>query len=166
MSDQPWQKDVRVQREQIKEAIQYPLLCFKNAWYPTFFIHHDLAGKDEVPAVDVIESIGGSEDELTTFLHVSKELGSLCDADEVKRYCEGVRLEDIKNGVGEAGTRRLAWVDDRNSPFLTGSGNARLCENPLTATGLLKYLKQPVGTRPKLSPLLAKLLADIVAALQ
>jgi hypothetical protein len=127
-----------------KRGGRYPLRCFKNAWYDCFFIHHDLTEKDNVPAVEKLKNMGSVEDELTIFLQVSEDLGSPCEADEVKRYCEGVRLEEVHKGLGEAGTRRAAWVDDRNSPILSGSGNVRLCQSPLTATGLLRRLKQPV----------------------
>jgi hypothetical protein len=125
-------------------------LCFTNAWDPAFFTRHERTGKDDVSAVEAKKSMGDVDDELTIFLQVSEDLGCPCEADEVKRYCECVSLEDLEAGVGEAGKRRAAWIDDRNSLDLTGSGNARLCVNPLTATGLLKHLKQTVGTRPEL----------------
>jgi hypothetical protein len=109
-----------------------------------FFTRHDLAGKDDVSAVEAKRSIGEVGDEWTIFLQDSDDLGYLCEADEVKRYCEGVSLDDVEAGVGEAGERRAAWVDDRSSVDLTGSGSVRPCDNPLTAKGLLRYLKQPV----------------------
>lgn len=137
-------------RARIPEAIRYPLLCFTNAWDPTFFTRHDRTGKDDVSAVEAKKSVGGVGDKLTIFLQVSEDLGCPCEADEVKTYCEGVSLEDLEAGVGEAEERRAAWLDDRNNLDLTESGNARLYDNPLTATGLLKYLKQTVGTRPEL----------------
>ena len=140
-------------RERIPRERRHSLLCFTNAWDRAFFTRHDLTGKDDVSAVEVKKRIGGVGDELTIFLQVSEGLGRPCEADEVERYCEGVSLKNLEAGVGEAGTRRAAWLDDRNSPDLTGSGNARLCDNPLTATGLLKYLKQTVGTRSELLPL-------------
>jgi hypothetical protein len=140
------------QRERIPEGRRYPLLCFTNAWDLAFFTRHDLTGKDDVSAVEFKKSMGNVGDELTIFLQVSEDLGCPCEADEVKTYCEGVSLEGLEKGVGEAGKRRGAWIDDRNSIYLTGNGNARLCDNPLTATGLLRYLKQLVWTRPELPP--------------
>jgi hypothetical protein len=145
-------RDQREQRERISEERRYPLLCFTNAWDPAFFTRRDLAGKDDVSAVEVRKRIGAMGDKLTIFLQVSEDLERPCEADEVKTYCGGVSLEDLEACVGEAGTRRAAWLDDRNNPYLVGSGNARLCDNPLTATGLLKYLRQNVGTRPELPP--------------
>jgi hypothetical protein len=137
----------RRRRERIPKERCYPLLCFTNTWDPAFFTRHDLTGKDDVSAVEARKSIGEVGDKLTIFLQVSEDLGCPCEADEVKRYCEGVSLEDLEAGVGEAGRRRAAWLDDRNSLDQTGSGSARLYDNPLTATRLLKYLKQSVGTR-------------------
>jgi len=147
---QPPMPSQRRRRERIPEERRYPLLCFTNTWDPAFFNRRDLTGKDDVSAVEAKKSIGEVGDELTVFLQVSEDLGCPCEADEVKRYCEGVSLEDLEAGVGEAGERRAAWLDDRNSLDQTGRGYARLYDNPLTATGLLKYLKQSVGTRPEL----------------
>jgi hypothetical protein len=141
-------------RERIPQARRYPLLCFTNVWDPAFFTRHDRTGKDDVSAVETKKSMGGVGDKLTIFLQDTEDLGYPCEADEVKRYCEGVSLEDLEAGVGEAGERRAAWLDDRNNLDLTESGNARLYDNPLTATGLLKYLKQTVGTRPEFAPCL------------
>jgi hypothetical protein len=137
----------RRRRERIPEERSYPFLCLTNAWDPAFFTRRDLTGKDDISAVEARKSIGDVGDKLTIFLQVSEDLGCPCEADEVKRYCEGVSLEDLESGVGEAGERRAAWLDDRNSLLQTGSGNARLYDNLLTATGLLKCLKQSVGTR-------------------
>jgi len=60
--------------------------------------------------------MGDVDDELTIFLQVSEDLGCPCEADEVKRYCEGVSLGDLEAGVDEARGRRAAWLDDRKSP--------------------------------------------------
>jgi hypothetical protein len=147
---QPPMPGRRGRRERIPEERRYPFLCFTNTWDSAFFTRRDLTGKDDISAVEARESIGEVGDKLTIFLQVSEDLGCPCEADEVKRYCEGLSLEDLEAGIGKAGERRAAWLDDRNSLDQTGSGNARLCDNPLTATGLLKYLKQSVWTRPKL----------------
>lgn len=121
-----------------------PLLCFTNSWDPAFLTRHDPTGKDDVSAVETKRSMGDKSDPLTIFLGVLEDLGYPCEADEVKRHCGGVILKDLEDGVGQAGKRRAAWLDDRNSQDLTGSGNARLYANPLTATGLLGCLKQTV----------------------
>jgi hypothetical protein len=92
-----------------------------------------------------MRNLSGIEDELALFLQVSDDSGSPCEADEVKRYCQGrASLKEVYDGVGDAGIRLASWIDDRNSPRLTGKGSARLGTKRLTATGLLRYLQQPV----------------------
>jgi hypothetical protein len=124
----------------------YPLKCFQNAWHDCFFIHHDLTGKDDVPAVDSKRKLGNVEEDcLETLLQTSGNSGSPSQADGVKRYCKsGPELEAVEQGLGEAGARRAAWVDDRNSPSLTKKGSVRLCGTWLTAMGLLRYLRKAV----------------------
>jgi hypothetical protein len=102
-------------------------------------------------AVEMKEGMGGVEDKLRIFLGLEEGLNGPCEADAVQRFCKGASLKDINVGIGESGRRKASWIDDRNSKDLTGSGNARLCENMLTATGLLRYLKQPVC--PRLYPI-------------
>jgi len=66
------------------------------------------------------KSWGGMEDDLEIFSPNSGNLGSPCEADEVKRYCKaGADLEAVRKGLGESGTKLIAWVDDRNSSDLT-----------------------------------------------
>ena len=128
---------------------RYRLQCFENAWYDCFSTHHDHSGKDDVPFIDANKNWGDVEDNLISFLQVSDGMRSPCEADEVKRYCEGgASLQEIQEGIDEAGTRQAARIDDRNSPHLTGKGNVRLCGKLLTATGLLRHLKKPVRNLP------------------
>ena len=116
---------------------------FTKAWPRSFFVHHDLRGKDDVPAVEAKAQLGGSQDRLANFLQESRDLGFPSEADEVKRLCRDISLEKIENGVGDAGTRRACWIDDRTIDNLTGCGKSRL-SSWLTATGCLRYLRQPV----------------------
>jgi hypothetical protein len=147
------QKRQSARRERIPERRHYPLQCFANVWHDSFFTRHDLSNKDVIPAVEMKKGVGGVEDELTIFLRNEEGLSGPCEADAVQRFCKDVSLNDIKDGIGESGRRKASWIDDRNSSDLTGSGNARLCENMLTATGLLRYLKQPVCPRlPQIDP--------------
>jgi hypothetical protein len=123
----------------------YPLKCFQNAWYDGFFVHHDRTGKDNLPAIDTRKNLGSIEGNLEGFLQTG-DSSSPYEADEVMRYCNGgLKLKSVENGSGEAGNRKAAWVDDRNSPHLTGTGNVRLCGAWLTATGLWRHLRQPVS---------------------
>jgi len=135
--------------ETLVEGTCNPLECFQKAWYDCFLDHHDLTGKDDVPAVDTKKSWGGMEDDLEIFLQTSGNLGSPCEADEVKRYCKaGADLEAVRQGLGESGTKLIAWVDDRNSPDLTGEGSVRLGGTWLSAPRLLSHLRQPVRPFP------------------
>lgn len=144
----PFQSTQSQRGEPILEGRYYPFKCFSNEWYDCFLTRHDRSGKDDEPAVDRIRSWGivkGSCDCLEILLQTSGSSGSPSEADEVKRYCKaGPGLEAVQGGIDEAGTRRAAWVDDRNSPDLTGKGNVRLCGTWLTATGLLRHLRQGV----------------------
>jgi hypothetical protein len=129
------------------ESKRFPLQCFEKSWYNYFFTHHDLPRDYNIPAVEVKRNLGVLRDKLEIFLEdeVADDLGSPCETDQVKRYSEGgPSLEDVEKAVGDAGTRPAAWIDDRNSPLLIGRGTVRLCGKFLTATGLLRYLKQPV----------------------
>jgi hypothetical protein len=105
------------------------------------------------------KGIGGVADKLTIFLGLEEGLNGPCEADAVQRFCKDANLKDIDVGIGESGRRKASWIDDRNSKDLTGSGNARLCENMLTATGLLRYLKKSICPPP--APDWRVLLADL-----
>ena len=138
------QKRQRAKRERSPEGRHYPLQCFANVWHDSFFTRRDLSNKNDIPVVEMKKGIGGVEDKLTIFLHNEEGLSGPCEADAVRKFCKDVSLKDIEVGIGESGRRKASWIDDRNSADLTGSGNARLRENMLTATGLLRCLKQPV----------------------
>jgi hypothetical protein len=137
----------RGRKVQISRGKQYPPQWFTTTWPRSFFTYHLLAGKDDVPAVEAKRKRGGVEDKLTSFLQTSKGLSFPSEADAVKGYCEKFSHKDVENGVGEAGTRKASWVDDRNTEDLDAvdvGGNSRLRKNWLTATGLLKYFMEPV----------------------
>lgn len=132
-------------RESNLDSRCFPLRCFQNAWYECFFTHHNLSGKDDLPAVQIRKVLGDMEDILEILLQTSGNSGSPSEADEVKRFCKGgPALEVLQQGVGEVGSRRAAWVDDRNSPHLSEKGRVRLRGTWLTATGLLRHLSHPV----------------------
>jgi hypothetical protein len=145
------QRRQRARRERSSEGRHYPLQCFANVWPDSFFTRHDLSKQDEIPAVEMKEGMGGVADKLRIFLGLEEGLHGPCEADAVQRFCKDASLKDIDVGIGESGRRKASWIDDRNSKDLTGSGSARLCESMLTATGLLRYLKQSVC--PRLHPI-------------
>ena len=131
---------------QISKGKRHSPQWFTDAWPRSLFIHHILAGRDDVASVEAKRKIGGVEDKLISFLQ-TEGLSFPSEADAVKRHCEKVSLKDVEDGVGEAGTRKASWIDDRNTEDLDAvdvGGNSRQCRNWLTATELLKYLKEPV----------------------
>jgi hypothetical protein len=122
----------------------YPFVCFANAWEPAFETRRDLKGNNQT-YVEAKRSAGAIGDDLSVFLSVSEESGRPpFELEEVKRFCQGTRIEGLKPGTAREEQQRVAWLDDRNSPRLTGSGSARQYENPLTATELNRLLKKPV----------------------
>ena len=121
-----------------------PELWFPNAWSRLFFTRHRLTGIDDVPAVEFESQISDFQDKLTKFLQESNDLGFPSEADGVKRYCGKISLKEIEAGVGDAGTRKALWIDDRKSDDLTGCGRPRRSNGWMTATGALRYLEQPV----------------------
>lgn len=126
-------------------------MCFANNWDPVFSTHRDLKDDDK-SFVEARRGIGAGGDDLSIFLQDSEDSGSPCEVEEVREFCQDASLEDREASTGRAGQRPAAWLDDRNSPHLTGSGNARQYENPLTATELCQLLKEPVWKESKLPP--------------
>jgi hypothetical protein len=121
-----------------------------NVWPNSFFAHHDLTGKDDVPAAEERSQISSFQDKMTNFLQDSRDLGFISEADGLKKYCKDVRLKDIEAGVGEARKRRAFWIDDRKSDHLAGCGQPRLSNGWKTATEALRCLEQ--GVRPARTP--------------
>jgi hypothetical protein len=113
-------------------------------WYDGFCTHQDLVGKDETPVVERLKQLNGAGNELSLFMCNDDVSNGPCEADAIQRFCKNVSLDEIEHGIGQAGSRRACWIDERNSADLTGEGNSRSCENMLTATGLLRRLRQPV----------------------
>jgi hypothetical protein len=137
------------------------LRCFAKVWYEGFFTHQDLIGKDEVPAVEILKELDGVGNKLSLFLCNDEGSGGPCEADAIQRFCKDASLNEVECGIGQAGGRRACWVDERNSADLTGEGNARFCKNMLTATGLLRHLRQPVRTIPALPTLLSRMMPTL-----
>ena len=144
-------------------------MCFANNWDPVFSTHRDLGNDDESyddeSFVEAKKNICADGDDLSIFLQDCEDSRSPCEVEEVKEFCQGASLGDLKAGTGKARQRQAAWLDDRNSPHLTGSGDARQYENPLTATGLYRLLKEPVWKESKLPPR-RKIKTDLVLAIQ
>ncbi|KAE9365474.1 hypothetical protein N431DRAFT_563398 [Stipitochalara longipes BDJ] len=137
------QKERSIRTEQLPGHRAYSLRCFAKVWYKGFFTHQDLVGKDETPAVEVLKELAGVGNKLSLFLCNDEGSNGPCEADAIQRFCKDASLDEIERGIGQAGSRRACWVDERSSADLIGRGNARSCKNMLTATGLLRHLRQP-----------------------
>jgi hypothetical protein len=155
------QKRRHIRSERRPDGRSYSLRCFAKEWYEGFFTHQDLIGKDETPAVEVLKRLDGVGNKLTLFLCNGDISSGPCEADAIHRFCRNVSLNDVECGIGQAGGRRACWVDERNSADLTGEGNARLCKNMLTATGLLRRLRQPVRSIPAPPALLSRMMPTL-----
>jgi hypothetical protein len=77
---------------------------------------------------------------------------SPCEAKEVKEYCSATTLEDLELGVGSAGVRRVAWIDERGSSYRDIHSRMREHKGPLTPTQLYKRLRAPVCKTPWFLP--------------
>jgi hypothetical protein len=134
---------------------------FRKAWYDCFLIHHDRKEKDDIWEVDAKKSLGDIDDNTARFVGLPLEV------DEVKRYCErGASLERVEDCIGETEMKSSVWIDDRNSPDLTGSGSMRPHRELLTATELMRYLKEPVRGLQIFLLARARTLTDMLTAIQ
>jgi hypothetical protein len=134
--------------------------CFlaKN-WNP-LFADNRKPKRELVPYVQWKREVNAPGDHLDHFfLTHPEDLGPACGFDEVKLFCEGICLETLKSGVGDAGTRRGAILDDKSCIGSTGGRCATACNAPLTATELYVQLNKPVCSKPCLY-ICAKFKAD------
>jgi hypothetical protein len=90
-------------------------------------------------------SLGADGHDLDVFLEDSESSVPSSQVEEVQEFCQGVRLEDLTSGVGTAGQRRAAWLDDRSFLNRTNDQCVRKYDNPLTATALYRLLKVAVS---------------------
>jgi hypothetical protein len=112
-----------------------------KTWCPEFSTLRQL---NEKTLGELKEKLNADEKNLGNFFIVSGNEDSPLEVEVLEDFCRGTSLEDIKAGRGRAGTQRVVWIDERNgSPDLEGSGHAKLCKNPLTATGLFRTLEKP-----------------------
>jgi len=83
-------------------------------------------------------------EEISIFLRDVEDSVPSCKIEEVEEFVQGARLVDLKSGKGAAGQRRGAWLDDRSFADTKSGQSTREYENPLTATALYRFLKEPV----------------------
>src|SRR2546423_5707022 len=125
----------------VSEQKDHLEVCFENSWWPDFSRLRKL--HDDETLVEVKKKVDADGDDLGIFFMDCGDAASRCEVEVLEEFCRGVSLGDVESGIGTAGHRRAVWLDDRGSPDLEGSGDARKYENPLTATGLRRHWKRP-----------------------
>jgi len=74
-----------------------------------------------------------------------------CAITDVKEFCGDVKLEILSAGDGIAGNRQAACLDDRSAGPDDVLDRVREYDQPLTATGLYRHLKEKVYKYPSYS---------------
>ena len=107
---------------------------------------------DSQSFVDCERSSGAFGDTLEIFLQ-DYEDSSLDDkVEDVRDFCKGASLEELKAGQGASGLQHTAWLDDRSCPTTDGIPGTREYKNPLTATRLYDLLSLRVSDKSYLLP--------------
>jgi hypothetical protein len=88
--------------------------------------------------VDLKRKLGAAGEGIELFLQDIED-SDLDKVEELKAFVAPVTLDDLKQGIGPAGYRCGAWLDERSIASQT-----REHKNPLTATRLYNLLKIPV----------------------
>ncbi|KAE9379834.1 hypothetical protein N431DRAFT_323190 [Stipitochalara longipes BDJ] len=112
---------------------------FGNSWCEEFSSLRKINDKQRLIKIMREHDVDG--DDLRIFFIDFGNTAAPLEIEVGESFCRHTSLEYVKKGKGLAGGRRTAWLDDRNSPDLEGSGETREYENPLTATGLLQALE-------------------------
>lgn len=112
---------------------------FSDSWCEEFSVPRKI--NNERRLVELRKEQEADGNDLGIFFFDSEDTAAPLEVHVVESFCQSTSFQDVKNGKGLAGSRRAAWLDDRNSPDLEGSGETREYENPLTATGLLRALE-------------------------
>jgi hypothetical protein len=105
---------------------------------------------DEQRFVEMKRDLDADGGDIGIFFIDSEDATAPLEVEVIANFCQGASFECVKKGMGLAGSRRSAWLDDRNSPCLTGTGETREYGNPLTATGLYRALEQQRFNHEKL----------------
>jgi hypothetical protein len=113
---------------------------FAKEW-PRFLATAGAAPIEQEPYIHQMRQLNTSGNGISLFFH-GLEDSALSKVDEVEEFCNDAGIENLLLGRGVAGNSRVAWLDDRS--FGSNSG-VRRYQNPLTATLLYQFLKQPVG---------------------
>ncbi|KAH9203329.1 hypothetical protein DL95DRAFT_321621 [Leptodontidium sp. 2 PMI_412] len=120
---------------------EYPEVCLENSWYPEFSSLRVV--RDSTTLAEFKKEIGADGDDISVFFTDSDDTAPPCEIKVLEEFCRGTSLGDLESGRGTAGNEKIVWIDDRSSGRdLEGSGDARLYENPKTATELYQAWKQ------------------------
>ncbi|OCK76085.1 hypothetical protein K432DRAFT_307150 [Lepidopterella palustris CBS 459.81] len=119
----------------------YPGDYYAKEWDPVFLTDRNF--KEDESYVEKKRRIDAEGNDISIFLRDSEDSVPSCKVHEVEEFCQDARLDHLKFGVGTAGQRRAAWLDDRRFSLLMSGGCVREYQNPLTATGLYRLLKEP-----------------------
>jgi len=118
--------------------------CYNKRWNKIFEKDRDF--KEDTPWVEEMEKLEAGDDEDIGLARPQPLISErLCLYGEVESYCHGAQIEEVTVGIGTAGQRRAAWLDDREfrrpEPRRPGLSFSRR----LTATELFKELKKKVS---------------------
>lgn len=124
--------------------LRYVSDCCAKEWNPLFSKHQDF--EESRFYLEARREIVRDGDELKVFLQDFEESGQGTSylIEELQEFCQGTSLDDLKSGIGVAGQRRAAWLDDRTWCSDATGKVVREYQNPLTATGLYQILNAPV----------------------
>jgi hypothetical protein len=140
LSDASTSVKVKKKVELLCEKRDNPEICPENSWPSDFSRRRN--PPDDISFVDSHKMVGFDGDDLGIFCMDYGNPFYSCEVEVIEEFCGHMDHEELVEGIGLAGCWRTVWLDDRGSPYLNGSGEARQYENPLTATGLYRALKQ------------------------
>jgi hypothetical protein len=120
--------------------------CYEKEWSSIFSKSLGFKGQGEFVGsfVDYKRGLNADCDDFRIFLQDCESSVPFSQAEEILESCQHSSLADLKSGIGSAGHRRDAWLDDKTPPCLKGGKEFRGYDNPLSATSLYQKLKIPV----------------------
>jgi hypothetical protein len=113
--------------------------CYAKHWDPAFSTDREFNEDWSRSFVDRKRDIGAVGEGIELFLQDVEDSDIDDKVEELKDFVAPVTLDDLKQGIGPAGHRRGAWLDERSITSQT-----REHKNPLTATQLYQRLGTPV----------------------
>ncbi|KAH6696411.1 hypothetical protein BKA61DRAFT_662501 [Leptodontidium sp. MPI-SDFR-AT-0119] len=133
-------KHVRSTPPELAGSIDSPTI----SWDEQFPEHRKIS--DRRSHVEWKRGYNSRGDDLELFCQDAEDTTGTFEVEEWKKFCHGVTLSDVENGVGAAGEDRIVWLDDRTSGGNfdpKDGGKKRKIANPLTAQELQRTLAEP-----------------------